>query len=185
MTTSRRCLPRMMRACLLYALLLLTTAQLLRFCYIRLRDLETGLSSSVNKTKPLRVTKSTLDSEKLPLQYAKNSTPFNASDQMRRTFMPPSDSYHTLTPEKMADFVFVTAASSNHFAESVAAIAAIQTIMPEKKMLYFDIGLKTEEIAKVRRLHSISRLSCQLPIVSTIVNETNFRNNEYLPIMSS
>ncbi|KAI0216007.1 hypothetical protein LSAT2_031934 [Lamellibrachia satsuma] len=92
----------------------------------------------------------------LPLQYATNSIPFNASDQMRRTFMPPSDSYHTLTPDKMADFVFVTAASSNHFAESVDAIAAIQTLMPEKKIYFFDIGLKANEIAKVKSWCSVT-----------------------------
>ena len=74
---------------------------------------------------------------------------------MRRTFMPPSGSYHTLTPDKMADFVFVTAASSNHFAESVDAIASIQTLMPEKKILYFDIGLKADQIAQVCRRKSL------------------------------
>ncbi|KAI0239205.1 hypothetical protein LSAT2_010058 [Lamellibrachia satsuma] len=100
--------------------------------------------------------KTTFDSEKLPLQYANNSIPFNASDQMRRTFMPPSGSYHTLTPDKMADFVFVTAASSNHFAESVDAIASIQTLMPEKKILYFDIGLKADQIAQVKSWCSVT-----------------------------
>ncbi|KAI0216004.1 hypothetical protein LSAT2_031931 [Lamellibrachia satsuma] len=122
------------------ALLLLAIAGLVRF-----RD-----------TKMEPEAKTTFDSEKLPLQYATNSIPFNASDQMRRTFMPPSGSYHTLTPDKMADFVFVTAASSNHFAESVDAIASIQTLMPEKKILYFDIGLKADQIAQVKSWCSVT-----------------------------
>ena len=88
-------------------------------------------------------------SEKLPLQYASNSIPFKASDEARRTFMPPSDSFHPLTPDKMADFVFVTAASSNHFNEVVDAIASIQTLMPRKRIYFFDIGLKADQITKV------------------------------------
>ncbi|KAK2162391.1 hypothetical protein NP493_1525g00033 [Ridgeia piscesae] len=89
-------------------------------------------------------------SEKLPLQYASNSIPFKASDEARRTFMPPSDSFHPLTPDKMADFVFVTAASSNHFNEMVDAIASIQTLMARKRIYFFDIGLKADKIAKVK-----------------------------------
>ena len=88
-------------------------------------------------------------SEKLPLQYASNSIPFNASDETRRSFMPPSDSFHPLTPDKMADFVFVTAASSNHFNEVVDAVASIQTLMPRKQIYFFDIGLNADQIAKV------------------------------------
>ena len=170
---SRRCLPRMTSRCFIWVLLVLTAAGLLSFRHNRPRDIETGLSLAEYKTKPLRGAKTTLDSEKLPLQYANNSIPFNVNDQVRRTFMPPSGSYHTLTPDKMADFVFVTAASSNHFAESVDAIASIQTLMAEKKMLYFDIGLKTEQIAKVRRLHSIRRPSC---CNANSQLEINFRN---------
>ena len=156
----RQHLPRMTSRCFIWVLLVLTAAGLLSFRHNRPRDREKGLSLTADTTKPLRGSKTTLDSEKLPLQYANNSIPFNVSDQLRRTFMPPSGSYHTLTPDKMADFVFVTAASSNHFAESVDAIASIQTLMPEKKIMYFDIGLKAEQIAKVRRLHPVSRPSC-------------------------
>ena len=88
-------------------------------------------------------------SEKLPLQYASNSIPFKANDEARRTFMPPSDSFHPLTPDKMADFVFVIAASSNHFDEAVDAIASIQTLMPRKRIYFFEIGLTADQVAKV------------------------------------
>ena len=63
--------------------------------------------------------------------------------------MPPGDSFHSLSPNKMDDFVFVTAASSNHFKEELDNIASIQTLMPHKKIIFFDIGLKADEIAKV------------------------------------
>ncbi|KAI0231965.1 hypothetical protein LSAT2_017698 [Lamellibrachia satsuma] len=153
---SRRCLPRMKWRCFIWVLLVLTAAGLLNFRHNRPRDIEIGLSLAEDKTKPLREEKPTIDSEKLPLRYSNNSIPFNVSDQMRRTFMPPSGSYHTLTPDKMADFVFVTAASSNHFAESVDAIASIQTIMREPKIMYFDIGLKAEQIVKVKSWCSVT-----------------------------
>ncbi|KAI0216005.1 hypothetical protein LSAT2_031932 [Lamellibrachia satsuma] len=153
---SRRCLPRMTSKCFIWVLLVLTAAGLLSFRHHRPRDIETGLSLAEDTTKPLRGAKTTLEFEKLPLQYATNSIPFNASDQVRRNFMPPSGSYHTLAPDKMADFVFVTAASSNHFAESVDAIAAIQTLMPQKKIMYFDIGLKAEQIAQVKSWCSVT-----------------------------
>ena len=63
--------------------------------------------------------------------------------------MPPGDSFHSLSPETMADFVFVTAASSNHFKEELDNIALIQTLMPQKKIIFFDIGLKQHQIARV------------------------------------
>ena len=152
---SRRCLPLMTRRRFFCVLLLLTAGILLLRSH---RDIKTGFSLSKDKTKPVREAKRR-NSEKLPLQYAKNSIPFNVSDRVRRTFMPPSGSYHTLSSDTMADFVFVTAASSNHFAETVDAISSIQTIMPKKKIMYFDIGLKAKQIAEVRRLHSINRPS--------------------------
>ena len=87
--------------------------------------------------------------EKLSLQYSTGSIPFNATDEERSTFMPPRDSFHSLSPDKMDDFVFVTAASSNHFKEEVDNIASIQTLMPNKKIIFFDIGLRPHEIATV------------------------------------
>ena len=67
--------------------------------------------------------------------------------------MPPADSYHSLSPDTMYDFVFVTAASSNHFTEEIDAIASIQTLMPQKKIMFFDIGLKADQIAQVGQHH--------------------------------
>ena len=67
--------------------------------------------------------------------------------------MPPADSFHSLSPDTMDDFVFVTAASSNHFTEEIDAIASIQTLMPQKKIVFFDIGLKADQIAQVGLHH--------------------------------
>lgn len=90
---------------------------------------------------------------RLPLRYKYNGEPFNISDQAARSLTPDSRSFITLTPDKMADFVFVTAASENHFLESVDAIASVQSAMPTKRILYFDLGLTEKQIAEVRSMH--------------------------------
>ena len=56
--------------------------------------------------------------ESLPLRYAKTNKYFNAGLQMRRSLVPPSGVVK-LTRAKLADGVFVKAASSNHFVESI------------------------------------------------------------------
>ena len=91
-----------------------------------------------------------VSSKGLSLQYSTESIPFKATEEERSTFMPPGDSFHPLSPDKMDDFVFVTAASSNHFTEEIDAIASIQTLMPQKKIIFFDIGLEPDQIAEVR-----------------------------------
>lgn len=47
------------------------------------------------------------------------------------------------------NFIFVTAASSNHFKESKNAIASAQEHFPNFRLLYYDIGLKSDEIQSV------------------------------------
>lgn len=53
------------------------------------------------------------------------------------------------TRAKMTDFVFMTTASSYHVNEPIDAVVSVQTIMPTKKILVFNLGLKDEEIAKI------------------------------------
>ena len=67
---------------------------------------------------------------------------------MRRSLVPKTR-FIDLKTHVMTEFVFVMAASSNHFDESVDAVASIQTIMPEKKIIYYDLGLKEEQIKEV------------------------------------
>ena len=119
-----------------------------------LHHLEEGISSkAIGDMRSTFLSPRDLASEKLSLQYSKESIPFNATDEERSTFIPPTDSFHTLSPDKMDDFVFVTAASSNHFKEQLDNIASIQTHMPQRKIIFFDIGLTADEIAQVH--HSL------------------------------
>ena len=89
-----------------------------------------------------------ISSVNLPTRYSKYSVPFNVSPRLIPALLP-SDGFINLTSYKMTDFVFVTAASSNHFDESKDAVASVQTIMPKKKIIYFDLGLKEDQIKKV------------------------------------
>ena len=82
------------------------------------------------------------------MQYTNDSTPFNVSLPMRRSLVP-TNGFIDLETHVMDDFVFVTAASSNHFNESVDAVASIQTLMSEKRIIYFDLGLEKEQVKEV------------------------------------
>ena len=86
---------------------------------------------------------------KLPLRYNESGEPFNVSANVARSLVPSGASFITPTSDKMADFAIVTAASSNYFLESMDVIASIQSVMPKKRILYFDLGLKDEEVVKV------------------------------------
>ena len=55
-----------------------------------------------------------------------------------------------LTMENADHFVFVTAASQNHFDESVDAVASIQRHMPSRKTLYYDLGLDKASVRKIK-----------------------------------
>ena len=82
------------------------------------------------------------------MQYTNDSTPFNVSIQMRRSLLP-NNGLIDLETHVIDDFVFVMAASSNHFNESVDAVASIQTLMPEKPIIYFDLGLEKNHVKEV------------------------------------
>jgi hypothetical protein len=76
---------------------------------------------------------------------------------------------------KLLDHVFVTAASENHFAESVDAVASIQSLYSKSTIYFYDWGLTTEQQVKVkswcnvhlkpfqslRHIGCISRVQCR------------------------
>ena len=74
--------------------------------------------------------------------------PFNVSLKLRRSLVP-KNRFIDLETHVMKEFVFITAASSNHFKESVDAVASIQTLMPEKRIIYYDLGLEEKQITEV------------------------------------
>lgn len=64
-----------------------------------------------------------------------------------------------LTPENAErSVVFVTAASSNHFTESILAISRVQSMRPKQTMTYYDIGLSPQQVKTV----SIPNVLCFL-----------------------
>ena len=51
--------------------------------------------------------------------------------------------------EVVADLVYVTAASDDHFNESIDAIASLQNILQDTRIIYFDLGLSLSSINQV------------------------------------
>ncbi|KAI0238688.1 hypothetical protein LSAT2_010572, partial [Lamellibrachia satsuma] len=60
----------------------------------------------------------------------------------------PPKIFADLSTNVLQQFVPVTGASSNHFTESIDGVASMQTNMPGKKIIYYDLGLKPAEIAQ-------------------------------------
>ena len=54
-----------------------------------------------------------------------------------------------LNTHDMDSFVFVTAASSNHFLYTIKCIGSIQIHYPRHKIIYYDLGLNEDEIKRV------------------------------------
>ncbi|CAH1785286.1 unnamed protein product [Owenia fusiformis] len=65
---------------------------------------------------------------------------------------PPEEKFIDLSADMLKNFVFVTAASSNHFDESLDLIGSIQEFMPERVIYYYDIGLKTGQVEILKKL---------------------------------
>ena len=57
--------------------------------------------------------------------------------------------YIQLTNDTVKDFVIVTAASSDHFSESLDLIGSIHHYYPQHKLIYFDLGLSDSQIKQV------------------------------------
>ena len=74
---------------------------------------------------------------------------FNIDHKMIQNLGIPAVNFSKLTPSTVDHFVFVTGASSNHFEESIDAIAAIQHSMPNHTLYYYDLGLDTPQVDKV------------------------------------
>ena len=63
----------------------------------------------------------------------------------------PPKIFADLSTNVLQQFVPVTGASSDHFTESIDGVASMQTNMPGKKIIYYDLGLTPAEIAQVSK----------------------------------
>ena len=88
------------------------------------------------------------------------SPPFNISqtgrrfstteDYLRHLKIPPSTFLTLKYEDVMAEkYVFVMAASENHFAESKDAIGSVQIYKPMHQIIYYDIGLAEGQVKEV------------------------------------
>ncbi|KAK2190818.1 hypothetical protein NP493_67g03017 [Ridgeia piscesae] len=64
-------------------------------------------------------------------------------------------SYTTLTAANAERIVVVTGASSNHFVESKAMIKSVQKYMPDRPIIYYDLGLTKSQASEVRSWCSV------------------------------
>ncbi|KAK2186416.1 hypothetical protein NP493_201g04025 [Ridgeia piscesae] len=62
----------------------------------------------------------------------------------------PPTTYADLSTDTLQQYVVVTGASSDHFRESVDAVASVQTNMPTRKIIYYDLGLTQAQIAQLK-----------------------------------
>ena len=51
--------------------------------------------------------------------------------------------------------IVLTAASSNHWLESLDAMASVQNIMPDMKIIMMDLGMSTEQAKQLQRLRNV------------------------------
>ena len=51
--------------------------------------------------------------------------------------------------------VVLTAASSNHWGESLDAIASVQNTMPDMKIVMMDLGMRTDQVGQLQRLRNV------------------------------
>jgi hypothetical protein len=81
------------------------------------------------------------------LQVLEAGRPFNMADAKLRAvgFPRKSHSVSSLTESSFNQFVFVTAASGNHFREALDAIATVQRYFPKHVLYYYDLDTKTRK----------------------------------------
>jgi hypothetical protein len=79
----------------------------------------------------------------------------NVSRELLSDIGLPQTTFMNLTEATALNLLFATAASDNHFKESLAAVARIQHLMPGHKILYYDLGLTEDQAKQVRLPHSL------------------------------
>ena len=51
--------------------------------------------------------------------------------------------------------IVLTAASSNHWLQSLDAIASVQNVMPDMKIIMMDLGMSAEQVEQLQRLRNV------------------------------
>ena len=79
----------------------------------------------------------------------RNGSEFNIPGETMQRLGLPTQVFANLTGDFLEEFVFVTAASANHYKESIDAIATVQKYFPGRKIYYYDLGLKSAQRKEV------------------------------------
>ena len=79
--------------------------------------------------------------------------PFGVDRSLLAKIGLPPKNFFELNSSTVRNFDFITACDRSHFEESGAAISSIHTMFPGYQVHYFDIGLTSDQIEKVRYSH--------------------------------
>ncbi|ELU14462.1 hypothetical protein CAPTEDRAFT_210917 [Capitella teleta] len=80
----------------------------------------------------------------------------SVSSELLRKYHLPIQYLESLDADSVMDFVFVTGSSSNHFRESMDAIATIQEQFPKHRIMFYDWGLRTGQVAQLKTLCGVT-----------------------------
>ncbi|ELU00629.1 hypothetical protein CAPTEDRAFT_206596 [Capitella teleta] len=69
--------------------------------------------------------------------------------ELLRKYQIPIKYLESLDANSVLDFVFVTGSSSNHFRESLDAIATVQEQFPKHRIMFYDWGLSSKQTAQI------------------------------------
>ena len=81
--------------------------------------------------------------------------PFNVSMKTVQSLHTEPKSYTTLTAANTEQIVVVTGASSTHFDESKGLIESFRKYMPDRPIIYYDLGLTKSQASEVKRTPSV------------------------------
>ena len=82
------------------------------------------------------------------LSYRNGSQFVIPGDIMGRMGLPIKE-FVNLTGDFLQEFVFVTAASANHYSQSIDAVASVQKYFPGRKIYYYDLGVDAKQLNEV------------------------------------
>ena len=87
-----------------------------------------------------------------PHQDKMEGKPFSIKPiHIKRLLVPLANSklVTAISDNLLDNYVFVTACSSNHFGESNVTVRRVRKLFPDKKIIFYDLGLATDEINHV------------------------------------
>ena len=99
-------------------------------------------------------TPNTLDKMGMPVRYRPPNSQevgdlFNFEKKILTRIELPLTKFIRLTDKSVRQFVFATSGTSENFEESLLNVASVQHFFPDRKIVYYDLGLDKDEAETV------------------------------------